>query len=98
MSKLRNTILIIALAAATPWLQAAEPRGCTLDELITEALARNPELKFYEAEIDAARGQRRQAGTQDDALISRSELERLTSLDFTGTVPAKTTATTAKAH
>lgn len=31
-------------------------------------------------------------GTQADALVSRSELERLTGLDFTGTVPAKTTA------
>jgi len=31
-------------------------------------------------------------GTQADALSSRSELERLTGLDFTGTVPTKPTA------
>jgi len=49
MSKLRNTILILAFTAATPWLRAAETPGVTLDALVAEALAKNPELKFYEA-------------------------------------------------
>jgi len=34
----------------------------TLDALVAEALANNPELKFYEAEVAAAKGERRAAG------------------------------------
>jgi len=34
----------------------------TLDELVNEALAKNPELKFYEAEIAAAKAGRQAAG------------------------------------
>src|SRR5262245_52603917 len=34
----------------------------TLDALVVEALARNPELKFYEAEIAAAKAGRKTAG------------------------------------
>ena len=41
-------------------LSGAEP--ITLDALVAETLASNPELKFYEAEIAAARGGRRAAG------------------------------------
>ncbi len=39
----------------------AEPR--LIEAFVNEALASNPELKFYEAEIAASRGQQRQAGT-----------------------------------
>lgn len=35
----------------------------TLDSLVAEALEKNPELNFYRAEIDAAKGGRKQAGT-----------------------------------
>src|SRR5215210_3425138 len=38
----------------------AEP--ISLDALVSETVARNPELKFYEAEIAAARGERMTAG------------------------------------
>ena len=34
----------------------------TLDALVAETLERNPELKFYEAEIAAAKGGRKTAG------------------------------------
>ncbi len=34
----------------------------TLDALVAQALEKNPELKFYEAEIAAAKGERRTAG------------------------------------
>ena len=35
----------------------------TVDALVAEALEKNPELNFYKAEIEAAKGGRRQAGT-----------------------------------
>ena len=35
----------------------------TLDEIVAEVLAHNPELNFYKAEIAAAKGERRSAGT-----------------------------------
>jgi len=41
---------------------AVATNAVTLDALVTEALARNPELKFYEAEILAARAGRKTAG------------------------------------
>lgn len=41
---------------------AAATNAATLDGLVAEALARNPELKFYEAEILAAKGGRKTAG------------------------------------
>ncbi|MEQ1858401.1 MAG: TolC family protein [Chthoniobacteraceae bacterium] len=41
-------------------LCAAEP--VTLDALVAQTLAQNPELKFFEAEIAAAKGERRAAG------------------------------------
>lgn len=68
MSKLRNTIFV--LAAAAPWLHAAETSDLTLDNLVAEALAKNPELQFYETEIAAARGQRRQTGTLPNPELS----------------------------
>jgi len=38
------------------------PASETLDQLIGEAQANNPELNYYRAEIKAARGERRTAG------------------------------------
>ncbi len=55
---------IFPLIAVLPLL-AAEPKPpapITLDALVTQALAENPELKFYEAEIAAAKGERKAAG------------------------------------
>lgn len=46
------------LAADAP---AAGQEGVSLETLVAEALERNPELKFYEAEIAAARAGRRSA-------------------------------------
>lgn len=70
MSTFRNIILILVLATAAPSLRAVEKSGFTLDELVAEALAKNPELKFYEAEISAARGQRRQSGALPNPELS----------------------------
>ncbi len=41
---------------------ATATNAATLDALVVETLARNPELKFYEAEILAAKGGRKTAG------------------------------------
>jgi len=41
---------------------AVTPNVATLDVLVAETLSRNPELKFYEAEIAAAKGGRKIAG------------------------------------
>jgi cobalt-zinc-cadmium efflux system outer membrane protein len=54
-SFLLATGLVLAAAVA-----AAEP--VALDALVAETMARNPELKFYQAEIAAARGGRMTAG------------------------------------
>jgi cobalt-zinc-cadmium efflux system outer membrane protein len=44
----------------------------TLDNLVAETLAQNPELKFYEAEIAAAKGGRRTAGVLANPEVSGS--------------------------
>src|SRR4051812_16431054 len=41
-----------------------------LDALVAQALTDNPELRFYEAEIAAARGERRTAGAWANPAIS----------------------------
>ncbi len=51
-------ILALPLCAAEP----KPPAPITLDALVRQALAENPELKFYEAEIAAAKGERKAAG------------------------------------
>ena len=61
MTMLKNIILRIIFSATPLCLAAAEPRP--IEAFVAEALAGNPELKFYEAEIAAARGQQRQSGT-----------------------------------
>lgn len=55
----RIVALLIPCAASTV-VMAAEP--VPLDALVAETVAKNPELKFYEAEIAAAKGGRMAAG------------------------------------
>lgn len=57
-SRLRLLVLTVSLAA--PALSAAP---IPLDELVRDIAAHHPELAFYEAEIDAARAQRRLTAT-----------------------------------
>lgn len=67
LNRLPLAVLALAsnLAGAAP---AAEtrllpgPGPLTLDSLVSEVLAGNPELRFYEAELAAAKGERRAAG------------------------------------
>lgn len=66
-----NWWLVMALAGASA--SAAETRDTnvvTLDALVAEALERNPELKFYQAEIAAAK-----AGRKFAARLAPPELE-----------------------
>ena len=65
MKRIRKLSVVLALALTTSLaLQAQEtPTGPnSIDELAAAALANNAELKTYEAEVAAARGQRTQAG------------------------------------
>lgn len=55
--------------------ESAARRPVTINDLIAETLARNPELAFYEAELASAKGERRQAGTWQNPELS-SELGR----------------------
>lgn len=48
------------------------PPTVSLDALVAETLENNPELAFYQAEIAAAKGGRRQAGIYDNPELSTS--------------------------
>src|SRR5262247_169445 len=52
--------------------QAAELRGAqafTVDELVTQALAENPEVQAARAEVEAARGRLLQAGLRPNPML-----------------------------
>src|SRR5687768_8415061 len=53
-------------------LSPTNTASTSLETLVTEALEKNPELRFYEAEIEAARGGRKQAGTFPNPEVSGS--------------------------
>lgn len=59
MKKKILKVLLGFAIAAVPSLQAAK----SIDDLVREALEKNPELNFYRAEIAAAKGGLRTAGT-----------------------------------
>lgn len=54
-------LVIIAILLPTPFL-AAEEGKWRVDDLVQQALQSNAELRFYEAEIAVAKGQRTQVG------------------------------------
>lgn len=72
--KLSFVVMASAIAAVVP-LQAedvaapaatnspAAANQLSLDDLVNEAMEKNPELKFYQAEIAAAKGGRKTAGS-----------------------------------
>ena len=61
--KLSSTlILAAALITGLPSLLTARDSAATSSALVTEALQKNPEILYYEAEIAAARGGRQSAG------------------------------------
>jgi cobalt-zinc-cadmium efflux system outer membrane protein len=62
--------LLISVAGSKSVAQAASSTNSTptvtLDNLVTEAMEKNPELNFYRSEIAAARADRRTAGTWEN--------------------------------
>src|SRR5688572_20306535 len=72
-------LLTTVLAGAmTPIAQCQETNsispaeGLSLDALVVEALEKNPELKFYEAELAVARAGRKSAGLWTNPEVSGS--------------------------
>jgi len=65
-------LLLTLLFLHTPLLfaQSAGAPSIRLDALVEQALASHPELAFYEAEIAAAKGERRTAATWQNPAIS----------------------------
>lgn len=59
-----------APGSAAPGTNA--PPAISLDALVAQTLERNPELRFYQAEIAAAKGSRRQAGIYQNPELSTS--------------------------
>jgi cobalt-zinc-cadmium efflux system outer membrane protein len=66
---IKLAVLIFATASAVAE-NAKPPSPVTIESLVTQALAENPELKFYEAEIAAAQGEKRTAGAWQNPEIS----------------------------
>jgi cobalt-zinc-cadmium efflux system outer membrane protein len=64
----------VALRAAQPSdiAPAADRESLTVDALVAQTVADNPELRFYEAEIEAARASLRHAGAAADPELSVS--------------------------
>ncbi len=56
--------------SSAPLAAPEASRTVTIEELVADTLQHNPELSFYEAEIAAARGERRQAGTWQNPEVS----------------------------
>jgi outer membrane protein, heavy metal efflux system len=69
---LMQSIVPILVILAIPAVSAGDEivPSTTLDAIVREALQRNPELQFYEAEILAARGERRSAGARANPEVS----------------------------
>jgi len=70
-SRSAGGLLLLFLAGPLPaQTPPAAPAPVPLDALVAEVTASNPELKFYEAEIAAAKGSRRQAGIYANPTLS----------------------------
>jgi len=71
--KLSLFLVITTLAAVgSQLLRPASAASLTSNDLVAEALKKNPEVLFYEAEITAARGGRRTAGQLANPELSTS--------------------------
>jgi outer membrane protein, heavy metal efflux system len=68
-------LLLMTLAVRPVAADEKAPASVTLEALVAQALAENPELKFYEAEIAAAKGERKSAGAWANPEVS-SEVGR----------------------
>lgn len=59
---MHSRLFSLLLCLSLPAIAADKPSPTSIDKLVTTTLAANPELKFYEAEIHAAKAGRRIAG------------------------------------
>lgn len=69
----RILVILVSYVTASLLARAAEPEpapSLTVSALVDEALAKNPELKFYEAEITAAKAGRKTAGLLGNPQLS----------------------------
>lgn len=62
-------IILAALAALSGSVGAA-PKEISIDALVAQAQAENPELRFYEAEVQSAQAERRTAGAWRNPVLS----------------------------
>ena len=58
-----NVILILATGLSATAAEESGTNAFKQEDFVAEVLQRNPEVKFYEAEIAAAKGERKAAGT-----------------------------------
>jgi outer membrane protein TolC len=78
-------LLALLLSTATAAHGAADVHGTvgefTVDELVTQALADNPELRAVRAEVDAARGRLRQAALRPNPMLDLGAQQGVTGPD-----------------
>src|SRR6478672_3515320 len=89
-------LAVVAVAFSTgltvgvePPAPAAATNGVAIESLVSEALAHNPELNFYKAEIAAAKAGRKSAGLWPNPEVSgsvgqKTSRERSTGLSAEG--------------
>jgi cobalt-zinc-cadmium efflux system outer membrane protein len=68
---LLNVCLALVLASSHA-AESTDTNQVSLDVLVSDVLTHNPELNFYQAEIAAAKGERRTAGTLTNPEVSAS--------------------------
>jgi outer membrane protein, heavy metal efflux system len=77
--------LLLVIATVEPQVAQAQGRGVTgeytIDELITQALAENLELRAARVEVDAARGRLRQAGLRPNPMLDLGGQQSVTGPD-----------------
>jgi cobalt-zinc-cadmium efflux system outer membrane protein len=85
-------VLVLLLDMARVQLSVAEgqasPGAVTVDAVVAQALAENPELKAARAEVEAARGRLLQAGLRPNPLLDVSAQQNVTGPDNNLTVGA----------
>lgn len=65
-----RSLVVLSIATALAPLRAEDSPASSLEAIVAGIVAENPELKFYEAEIDAAKAGRRSAGALADPELS----------------------------
>ena len=83
--------LILFTGLGSSALRASNLTLASLEALVSEVVAHNPELKFYEGEIDAAKAGRRSAGALADPELS-VDVGRKRTRDAAGAIAGEGTA------